>query len=118
MRGSLHHPEITQMRRSLTALVLLLGAPLTAFAEGDTERGRILAYTCTGCHGIPFYKNTYPTYTVPKLGGQNEGYIISALKSYRSGERQHPSMRAQANTLSDQDIADIAAYLKALGEGA
>lgn len=106
------------MRRSLIALALLLGLPLTATAEGDAERGQILAYTCTGCHGIPFYKNTYPTYTVPKLGGQNEGYIISALKAYRAGDRQHPSMRAQANTLSDQDIADIAAYLTALGDEA
>ncbi|NKI35522.1 cytochrome c [Wenzhouxiangella sp. XN79A] len=106
------------MRRSLIALALLLGAPITAAAEGDEARGRILAYTCSGCHGIPFYNNTYPTYTVPRLGGQNEGYIVSALKAYRAGQRKHPSMQAQANTLSDQDIADIAAYLTALGEDA
>lgn len=102
------------MRRSLTALLLMLGLPMTALAEGDAARGEVLAYTCTGCHGIPFYKNTYPTYSVPKLGGQNEGYVVLALKAYRAGERQHPSMQAQANTLSDQDIEDIAAYLTSL----
>ena len=102
------------MRRRLTALMLLLGLPLTALAEGDAARGEQLSYTCTGCHGIPFYKNVYPTYTVPKLGGQNEEYIVAALKAYRSGERQHATMQAQANTLSDQDIEDIAAYFASL----
>ena len=102
------------MRRRLTALMLLLGLPMTALTEGDPARGEVLAYTCSGCHGIPFYKNTYPTYTVPKLGGQNEAYVVSALKAYRSGERSHPTMRAQASTLSDQDIEDIAAYFTSL----
>lgn len=102
------------MRRRMTALMLLLGLPLTALADGDPARGEILAYTCTGCHGIPFYKNVYPTYTVPKLGGQNEAYIVTALKAYRSGERQHQTMQAQASTLSDQDIEDIAAYFTTL----
>ncbi len=102
------------MRRRLTALMLLLGLPLTALAEGDPTRGEALAYTCTGCHGIPFYKNVYPTYTVPKLGGQNEAYVVAALQAYRSGERKHATMQAQAATLSDQDIEDIAAYFASL----
>lgn len=102
------------MRRQLTALLLLAGLPLGAHAEGDPERGEQLAYTCTGCHGIPFYKNVYPTYTVPKLGGQNQEYVVAALKAYRAGERVHPSMQAQANTLSDEDIEDIAAYFATL----
>ncbi len=100
--------------RTIVILSLLLLAPLAALAEGDIERGKIISYTCTGCHGIPFYNNTYPTYYVPRLGGQNEAYIVSALKAYRSGERHHASMRAQANTLSDQDILDIAAYFASL----
>ena len=64
-----------------------------------------------GCHGIPKYNNAYPTYRVPKLGGQPAAYLASALKAYRSGERPHPTMHAQAASLSDQDIADIAAFL-------
>ena len=98
----------------MTALLLLLALPLGALAEGDPARGEKLAYTCTGCHGIPFYNNVYPTYTVPRLGGQNEGYVIAALQAYRSGQRKHPTMQAQSTTLSDQDIEDIAAYFTSL----
>jgi cytochrome c553 len=66
---------------------------------------------CIGCHGIPGYKTAYPdVYHVPKIGGQNPTYIANALKAYRSGERWHPSMRGIAASLSDKDIADIAAY--------
>lgn len=98
------------MRLKISACLLILLLPLMASAQGDPERGKIIGFTCTGCHGIPFYNNTYPTYYVPRLGGQNEAYLVTALKAYRSGERHHASMRAQANTLSDQDILDVAAY--------
>lgn len=84
--------------------------------EGDPERGEEIAYTCSGCHGIPHQNNVYPTYTVPKLGGQSYGYIINSLKAYRSGQRQHPTMQAQAHTLSDRDIKDVAAYFVNLTE--
>lgn len=93
-------------------------ASFTAFAEGNPETGRIKAYTCTGCHGIPGYNNAYPNYRVPKLGGQNYEYIVTALKGYRAGERIHPTMRAQAGSLSDQDIEDVASYFVSLSEGA
>lgn len=83
---------------------------------GDPEAGRIKSYTCTGCHGIPGYKNIYPTYHVPKLGGQNEAYIVASLKGYRDGERSHKTMVLQASALSDEDIADIAAYFASLGD--
>lgn len=96
--------------------LLLLSLPTASSAQGDPDRGAEIGYTCTGCHGIPFYKNVYPTYTVPKLGGQNYQYIVDSLKAYRSGERQHPTMQAQANTLSEQDMADIAAWLVQLTE--
>lgn len=86
-----------------------------AIAKGDAEAGRIKAYTCTGCHGIPGYNNVYPTYKVPKIGGQNYEYLVIALKSYRDGERDHPTMELQANALSDQDIEDVAAYFVSLG---
>ena len=103
--------------RIIWILALLLAAgPVAAQSQGDAERGRTVAYTCTGCHGIPFYKNVYPTYTVPKLGGQNQQYLIDALKAYRSGDRKHPTMQAQAATLSDQDILDVTAYFVSIME--
>jgi cytochrome c553 len=79
--------------------------------QGDPERGRVLGYTCLGCHGIPNYKNAYPVYSVPKLTGQHPQYIVAALKGYRSGERGHATMHSQAMTLSEQDMWDIAAFM-------
>jgi len=104
------------MRLIWIAVVLAALVPPSVLAEGDPERGKIIAYTCTGCHGIPFYKNVYPTYTVPKIGGQNQEYLIVALKAYREGTRQHATMQAQASTLSDQDILDVTAYFVSFGE--
>lgn len=95
-------------------LAWLMAAPV--MAAGDPAAGEIKAYTCTGCHGIPGYHNVYPTYKVPKIGGQNYEYLILALKAYRDGEREHPTMELQAQALSDQDIEDIAAYFASLGK--
>ena len=96
------------------ACLALAFAALPVAAKGDAEKGKALFYTCTGCHGIADYKNAYPTYRVPKVGGQNEQYLIIALTHYKKGERPHPTMRAQGEGLSDQDIADLAAYLSSL----
>src|SRR5277367_4470645 len=85
---------------------------LGAHATGDPAQGEMKFYTCFGCHGIENYRNAYPNYSVPKLRHQDAAYIISALHEYRSGERPHPTMHAQAASLSDQDIEDIAAYLQ------
>lgn len=105
------------LKRLIFCLVLAGTAIHPALAqEGDAERGATIAYTCTGCHGIPFYQNVYPTYSVPRIGGQSYGYIVSSLKAYRSGERRHATMQAQANTLTDQDMHDIAAYFVSLTE--
>ena len=102
-------------RAPLIASSLALALLVTpAFAKGDAARGKQLAYTCTGCHGIVEYKNAYPSYRVPKIGGQNEQYIVAALTGYKKGERNHPTMTAQAQSFSEQDIADIAAYLSSL----
>ncbi len=81
-------------------------------AEGDAAAAaRSKISHCTGCHGIPDYKNTFPeVYRVPKLGGQHPQYIVKALQAYKSGQRSHPTMRGIAASLSDQDMADIAAY--------
>ena len=103
------------MRRLLTALTgtALALAMAPAHAAGNPENGKSLAFTCSGCHGIAEYRNAYPSYHVPKIAGQNEAYLANALKAYKNGDRQHPTMNAQANSFSDQDIADLAAYLSA-----
>jgi len=97
----------------LAALVTLVAlAPVTAQAEGDAQRGRTLAYTCLGCHGIENYKNAYPNYSVPKLGGQHAQYVIAALAEYQAGARWHPTMRGLAASLTEQDKADLAAWFE------
>jgi cytochrome c553 len=94
--------------------VLLTMVSINVSAAGDYDEGKIKAYTCTGCHGIVDYNNTYPTYHVPRIGGQNKEYLVISLKAFKSGKRQHKSMNLQAEALSDQDIEDIAVYLAAL----
>ncbi|KTF39225.1 c-type cytochrome [Xanthomonas translucens] len=85
-----------------------------AAVAGNADNGRLLTYTCQGCHGVTGYKNAYPSYRVPKIGGQSAQYLTQALSEYRLGKRKHPTMQAQAESFSDQDIADIAAYLTTL----
>ena len=80
-------------------------------SKGNAATGKQLTYTCQGCHGVTGYKNAYPSYHVPKLVGQSEQYLLNALTEYKKGTRKHPTMQAQAQSFSDQDIADIAAYL-------
>jgi len=82
--------------------------------KGDVARGHQLTFTCKGCHGVTGYKNAYPNYHVPRIAGQHEQYLINALTGYREGVRKHPTMQAQAQSFSAQDIADIAAYLASL----
>ena len=99
--------------------ILLVVAALWAHAAnaqqpapvGDAKAAHGKAQMCEGCHGIPGYRTAYPqVYAVPKLGGQQAAYLIRALQAYKSGERSHPSMRGIAAGLSDQDMADLAAY--------
>lgn len=99
---------------SLTAASIALAAfspAAQAQSAGDAQRGAKLAYTCLGCHGIPNYNNAYPTYRVPKLRGQHPEYLVIALQAYRNGERSHATMHANAASWSDQDYADMAAFL-------
>lgn len=88
--------------------------PATPAPPGNAGNGRQLAYTCQGCHGVTGYKNAYPSYRVPKIGGQSAQYLTQALTEYRQGKRKHPTMQAQAQSFSEQDIADIATYLSTL----
>ena len=107
---------IIKTKTVLTAAALLLaGAFSPAFAEGDAEAGATVAYSCLGCHGIDGYRNAYPSYRVPKLGGQKAAYLVDALRGYRDGTRKHPTMVAQSSSLTDQQIQDVAAYLASMG---
>lgn len=101
----------------IVASLALAATALPALAEGNAENGKLLAYTCTGCHGIPGYKNVYPHYHVPKIGGQTYEYLVAALTAYQNGERPHPTMRAQAEGYNQQELRDIAAYLSSLNKG-
>jgi cytochrome c553 len=100
---------------TVLSLGLLAAMFTTGAGAGDAAKGKVLAYTCHGCHGVADYKNAYPNYRVPKLGGQNEAYIVSALNAYANSERPHPTMHAQAATLTAEERADIAAFLHAEG---
>lgn len=95
---------------TLCASVLwALAAPVQA--AGDPKAGQQKTSMCAGCHGIPGWRTAYPrVYSVPLLGGQHADYIVAALKAYKSGERQHPSMTRVAASLSEQDMEDLAAY--------
>jgi len=86
--------------------------------QGNASAGAQKNALCLGCHGIKGFSTAFPeTYKVPKLSGQSEGYLSAALHAYRSGERKHPSMRAMAASLKEQDIADLAAYYASTGTG-
>jgi cytochrome c553 len=96
---------------SSAALAAQAQAPAAPAKAGNADAGKIKVFQCQGCHGIPDWKTAFPeVYRVPKLGGQRPEYIIAALKAYKSGERDFATMRAMTSNLSDQDIADIAAY--------
>jgi cytochrome c553 len=85
--------------------------PLSGMAQGNADAAKAKVSMCIGCHAIPGYKATYPlVYSVPMITGQSAKYIENALVAYRKGERSHPTMRGIAGGLSDQDIADLAAY--------
>jgi cytochrome c553 len=98
------------------AALLLVAMIGTAQADDDVQRGAILADTCLGCHGIAGYRNGYPSYRVPKLGGQHNDYLLIGLQSYKNESRAHPTMRAQAASLTEQDMRDLAAFFTGQGE--
>lgn len=107
---------IIKTKIALIVALLLLSA--TAAAEGDAAAGAAIGYSCLGCHGIEGYRNAYPSFRVPKLGGQKATYLEIALRGYRDGMREHPTMVAQAASLTDQQIADVSAFLASFGSEA
>ena len=109
------------MIKALTLPILLLAmmAPVTSALAQDAVAGEKKAAMCIGCHGIPGYQASFPeVYRVPQISGQNGKYIAAALAAYKKGERKHPSMRAIAGSMSDQDMADLAAYYEKHGTSA
>src|SRR5580700_2255496 len=107
----------SRMRTGVVSAALVLSA-LASFTleaqeatlKGDPVHGKAISYTCLGCHGVDGYRNAYPNYSVPKLVGQHPEYLIAALQEYKGDQRSHLTMHSQASELSDQDMADIAAY--------
>ncbi len=98
----------------LAAALLFTALPCMAADKGDAAAGKTKVYSCAGCHGIPGWKNAYPNYHVPRIAGQNYDYLVNALTEYKKGERSHPTMRAQGESLSEQDILDVATYLSSI----
>jgi cytochrome c553 len=111
--------SVTALYGLSIAFVATLATSGAAWAQDD---GAVLFETCKGCHAVDNYKTNYPTYKVPKLGGQNAQYVVDALKGYRDGTRAHPTMHAQAATLTDEQMLAIGTYVQGLttltpGEG-
>jgi cytochrome c553 len=94
-----------------SALVAGIAAAQGSAPAGDAAKGREKVQMCQGCHGIDGWRTAYPeVYHVPKIAGQQPAYLLAALKAYKTGDRTHPSMVAIAASLSEQDMANLAAY--------
>lgn len=111
------------MNKLLTSLFVLAVASVTAVSaqaqdvKGDAKAGEQKNAMCIGCHGIVGYQASFPeVYRVPMISGQNAKYIVAALNAYKKGERKHPSMRGISDSLTDQDMADLAAYYEQHGK--
>ena len=112
------------MTKTLATVFALAVASMATIAQaqqvkGDAKAGEGKIAMCIGCHGIERYQASFPeVYKVPMIGGQSAPYIVSALEAYKKGDRRHPTMRAIADTLTEQDIADVAAYYAEHGKPA
>ncbi len=110
------------MNKLLTTIFAFAVASVTALSnaqevKGDAKAGEKKVAMCVGCHGIEGYQASFPeVYKVPMISGQGAKYIVSALNAYKQGERKHPTMRGIADSMSDQDMADVAAYYEAHGK--
>ena len=103
--------KILLIAAAVSAALTSLPASAQGAPVGDAAKGAQKNLMCTGCHGIDGWRTAFPeVYRVPRIGGQHEAYLVKALQQYKSGERNHPSMRAIVAPLTDQDMADLAAY--------
>ncbi len=111
--------KMNKLLLPLLAAIVASATTFSAFAEeikGDATRGATKNAMCIGCHGIVGYQASFPEiHKVPKISGQGAKYIVSALTAYKKGERKHPTMRGIADSLTEQDMADLAAYYEASG---
>ena len=108
---------MSRIRLIIAAVAAALAT--SAHAAGDPAAGKQKNFQCIGCHGIPGWKTAFPeVYPVPKLGGQHAAYIVSALRQYKKGERDHATMRSIAADLSEKDMEDLAAYYSQAAGGA
>lgn len=94
----------------LAVIGLACSLPSMVLAAGNAAAGKEKSFLCMGCHGVPSYDTVYPTYHVPKLGGQHAKYIVAALEEYKNNQRSYKTMHGMAVSLSKQDMEDIAAY--------
>ena len=107
------------MNPKLFTILGVLVASVTLHAQaqeitGNAQAGSTKASMCIGCHGIAGYQASFPeVYKVPKISGQSHRYIVNALIAYQKGDRRHPTMRAVAQSMTEQDIADVAAFYAA-----
>jgi len=102
--------------KKLLLLLAALGAAVSSVQAQDAKAGEKKVAMCVGCHGIVGYQSSFPeVHKVPMIAGQNAKFIVASLNAYKSGERKHPTMRAIAGSLTDQDMADVAAYYEQLG---
>jgi cytochrome c553 len=107
---------MNKLLSTVIALAALFGALPTAQAQ-DAKAGEKKIAMCIGCHGIPGYQASFPEiHKVPMIAGQNAKYIVAALSAYKKGDRKHPTMRSVAGSLSDQDMADVAAFYEQQGK--
>lgn len=111
------------MNKLLTTAFALAVTSVTAIpalaqgVTGDAKAGEAKISLCIGCHGIKGYQASFPeVYKVPKISGQSGKYIVSALNAYKKGERKHPTMRSIADAMTEQDMADVAAYYEVHGK--
>ena len=107
------------MKKILTMVALgaLAASASAADIQGNAQAGAGKVAMCIGCHGIEGYRTSYPTvYHVPRLGGQHAEYLVKALQAYKTGARNHPSMKGIAATPSQQDMEDLAAYYAGAGK--
>jgi len=125
-----HLPAFSPARTMKTLSSLICSLGLAAFAglltsaaqaqdtkPGDPVAAQTKVAMCIGCHGIVGYQASFPeVHRVPMISGQSAKYIASALNAYKKGDRRHPTMRGIATSLSDQDIADVAAYYEQSGK--
>ena len=102
----------------LALLLLISGGFTTSALAQDAKAGEKKASLCIGCHGIPAYQASFPeVHKVPMIAGQGAPYIVAALTAYKKGERMHPTMKGIAATLTDKDMADLAAFYESQAQG-